>query len=67
MNDGVCEPLAVPIARSYPITTVQFLVTGGLVTCPWGSEVAGAPSAAYAKRQPESATNWMDTTSCQMP
>ncbi|CAG8278556.1 unnamed protein product [Penicillium salamii] len=31
---------AVRIARSYPITTVQFLVTGGFVARLWGSEVA---------------------------
>ncbi|CAG8089832.1 unnamed protein product, partial [Penicillium nalgiovense] len=29
MNGGVFEPLAVRIARSYPITTVQFIVTDG--------------------------------------
>ncbi|CAG8158917.1 unnamed protein product [Penicillium nalgiovense] len=31
---------AVRVARSYPITTVQFLVTGGSVARLWGSEVA---------------------------
>ncbi|CAG8068158.1 unnamed protein product [Penicillium nalgiovense] len=40
MNGGVYEPLAVRIPRSYPITTVQFLVTGGSVVRLWGSEVA---------------------------
>jgi hypothetical protein len=31
---------AVSIARYYHVTTVQFLVTGSSVTCPWGSEIA---------------------------
>ena len=39
-SDSEYEPLAVPIARSYPITTVQFFVTGGFFTRLWGSEVA---------------------------
>jgi hypothetical protein len=40
MNVGVYEPLAVRIARSYPITTVQFIITGGFVTRLGLSEVA---------------------------
>jgi hypothetical protein len=35
MNGGVYEPLVVRIARSYPITTVQLIVTGGFVTRLW--------------------------------
>ncbi|CAP79570.1 hypothetical protein PCH_Pc23g00760 [Penicillium rubens Wisconsin 54-1255] len=40
MNGGVYEPLAVRIPRSYPITTVQFIITGGFVMRLWLSEVA---------------------------
>jgi hypothetical protein len=40
MNGGVYEPPAVHIARSYPITTVQFIITGAFVTRLWLSEVA---------------------------
>ncbi|KAI1829060.1 hypothetical protein DTO027I6_9992 [Penicillium roqueforti] len=40
MNSGVFEPLAVRIARSYPITTVQFIITDGFVTRLCLSEVA---------------------------
>ena len=57
LNGGVPQVLAVYTRSS--ITTVQFLVTGGLVTCPWAQKLPGAPSAAYSKRQPESATNWI--------
>jgi hypothetical protein len=59
MNGRVYEPLAVPIARSYPIATVQLPVTG-IPSRAFGSQkLPGAPSAAYSKRQPESATNWI--------
>ncbi|CRL31547.1 unnamed protein product [Penicillium camemberti] len=34
MNGGVYEPLAVRIPRSYPITTVQFIITGGTLMFP---------------------------------
>ncbi|OQE62185.1 hypothetical protein PENNAL_c0268G05984 [Penicillium nalgiovense] len=42
MDGGVYEPLAlaVRIAKSYPITTVQFIITGGFITRLWLSEVA---------------------------
>jgi hypothetical protein len=58
MNGGVYEPLAVPLARSYPITTVHFPVTGGLSGAFGSQKLPGASSSAYSKRQPESATNW---------
>jgi hypothetical protein len=35
MNGGVYEPLAVRIARLYPITTVRSFVTGVFVTRIW--------------------------------
>ena len=59
MNGGVCEPLAVPIARSFLITTVQSPVTGGSSRAFGSQKLPGALSAAYSKRQPESATNWI--------
>jgi hypothetical protein len=40
MNGGVYEPLAVPIVRSFLITTVRFVVADGFVTRLWLSEVA---------------------------
>jgi hypothetical protein len=58
MNGGVYEPLAVPLARYYPIATVQLSVTV-IPSRAFGSQkLPGASSAAYSKRQPESATNW---------
>jgi hypothetical protein len=40
MNGGVYEPLAVRIARSYSVMTVQFIKIGGVDTRVWVSEVA---------------------------
>ncbi|CAG8893358.1 unnamed protein product [Penicillium nalgiovense] len=40
MIGEVYEPLSIRIARSYPITTVQFIITDGFVTCLWLSQVA---------------------------
>jgi hypothetical protein len=40
MKGGVYEPLPVPIARSFLITTVRFVVADGFVTRLWPSEVA---------------------------
>ena len=62
MNGGV---FAVPIARSYPITTVQFLVTGGFVTCPWGSEVSRCTQRGLFEATAGECDE-LDTTSCQM-
>ncbi|CAG7935531.1 unnamed protein product [Penicillium olsonii] len=59
MNGGVCEPLAVPIARSHPITAVNFPVTGGSSRAFGSQKLPSAPSAPSSKRQPESATNWI--------
>lgn len=60
MNGGVYEPLAVPIARSYPITTVQYNVLSQVGSSRgFGAQkLPGAPNAA-SNRQPESATNWI--------
>ncbi|KAK9847414.1 hypothetical protein MYU51_019459 [Penicillium brevicompactum] len=58
MNGGVYGPLDVRIARSFLIMTVQFPVTGGSSRAFGSQKLPGAPSAAYSKRQPESATNW---------
>ncbi|CAG8086262.1 unnamed protein product, partial [Penicillium nalgiovense] len=35
MNGGVSGPLAMHIARSYPVSTVQFIITGGFVMRLW--------------------------------
>ncbi|CAG8061138.1 unnamed protein product [Penicillium salamii] len=59
MNGGVYEPLAVPIARPYPIMTVRFPVTGGSSRAFGSQKLPGAPSAPSSKRQPESAANWI--------
>ncbi|KAJ5704487.1 hypothetical protein N7536_000176 [Penicillium majusculum] len=63
MNGEVYEPLAVPIAGSYPITTVEYNVLSHVGSSRgFGAQkLPGAPSAA-SKRQPESATKWIDTT-----
>ncbi|KAJ5365214.1 hypothetical protein N7517_008100 [Penicillium concentricum] len=64
MNSGEYEPLAVPIARSYLVTTVRVLVTSGFVTRLWVSEVARCTQRtcfeATAREFDE-----LDTTSCQ--
>ncbi|KAJ5202885.1 hypothetical protein N7449_004964 [Penicillium cf. viridicatum] len=67
MNGGVYEPLAVPIARSYPITTVQYnaLSQVGSLRGFGAQKLPGAPSAA-SKRQPESATNWIHMSNAMM-
>ena len=65
MNGGVYEPLAVPIARSCPITTVQFLVTGGFVTCAWGSEIARCTQRGLSEATAGECDE-LDTTSCQL-
>ncbi|KAL2698395.1 hypothetical protein AAEP93_011105 [Penicillium crustosum] len=58
-NGGVYEPFAVPVARYYPITTVQHPVTGGSSGAFGSQKLTGAPGAASSKRQPQSATNWI--------
>jgi hypothetical protein len=60
MNGEVYEPLAAPIARSYPITTVQYNVLSQVGSSRgFGAQkLPGAPNAA-SKRPPESATNWI--------
>lgn len=59
MNGGVYEPLAIPITRFYPITAVQFPVPVGSSRAFGSQKLPGAPSAPSLKRQPESATNWI--------
>jgi hypothetical protein len=55
---------AVPIARSYPITTVQFHVTGGLITCLWLSEGARCTHGGFFEATAGECDE-METTSCQ--
>ncbi|CAG8142252.1 unnamed protein product [Penicillium nalgiovense] len=64
MNGGVFEPLAVRIARSYPITTVQFIVTDGFVTCLWLSQVARCVQRGFSEATAGDCDD-LDTTSCQ--
>ncbi|CAG8146773.1 unnamed protein product, partial [Penicillium salamii] len=64
LNGGVYEPLAVRIARSYHITTVQFLVIGGPVTRLWLSEVARCTQRGFFEAIAGECDE-LDTTSCQ--
>jgi hypothetical protein len=60
----VYEPLAVRIARFYPITTVQFIITGGFVTRLWLSEVARCTQRGSFEATAGDYDD-LDTTSCQ--
>jgi hypothetical protein len=64
MNGGVYEPLAVRIARSYPITTVQLIITRGFVTRLWLSEVAQCTQCGFFEATTGDCDE-LDTTSCQ--
>jgi hypothetical protein len=64
MNGGVYEPLVVRIARSYPITAVQLIVTGGFVTRLWRSEVARCTHRGFLEATAGDCDD-LDTTSCQ--
>jgi hypothetical protein len=64
MNGRVYEPLAVPIAGSYLITTVRFLVTCGFVTRLWLSEVAQCTQRGFFEATAGECDE-LDTTSCQ--
>jgi len=63
MNGGVYEPLAVPIARSYLVTTVRVLVTSGFVTRLWLSEVARCTQRSFFEATAGECDE-LDTTSC---
>jgi hypothetical protein len=64
MIGRVYEPLAVRIARSYPITTVRFIITGGFVTRLSLSEVARCTQRGFFEATAGDG-NDLDTTSCQ--
>ena len=64
MTGGVYEPLADRIARSYPITTVQFIITGGFITRLWLSEVARCTQRGFFEATAGDCDD-LDTTSCQ--
>lgn len=64
MNGGVYEPLAVRVARSYPFTTVQFIITDGFVTCLWLSQVARCTQRGFSEATAGDCDD-LDTTSCQ--
>ena len=66
MDGGVYEPLAlaVRIAKSYPITTVQFIITGGFITRLWLSEVARCTPRGLFEETAGDCDD-LDTTSCQ--
>jgi hypothetical protein len=64
MNGGVYEPLAVRIPRSYPITTVQFIITGGFVMRLWLSEVARCTQRGFFEATAGDCDG-LGTTSCQ--
>lgn len=59
LNSRVYEPLAVRIARSHPITTIQSPITVGSSRAFGSQKLTGAPSADSSKRQPEVAMNWI--------
>ena len=64
MNRGVYEPLAVRIARSYSVTTVQFIITGGFITRLCLSEVARCTQRGFFEATAGDCDD-LDTTSCQ--
>ncbi|KZN87856.1 hypothetical protein EN45_064170 [Penicillium chrysogenum] len=64
MIGEVYEPLAVRIARSYPITTVHFIITDGFVTCLWLSQVARCVQRGFSEATAGYCDD-LDTTSCQ--
>ncbi|CAG8202219.1 unnamed protein product [Penicillium nalgiovense] len=64
MIGGVYAPLAVRDARSYPITTVQFIITDGFVTCLWLSQVARCIQRGFSEATAGDCDD-LDTTSCQ--
>jgi hypothetical protein len=64
MTGGVYEPLSDYIARSYPITTLQFIITGGLITRLWLSEVARCTQRGFFEATAADCDD-LDTTSCQ--
>ncbi|CAG8393574.1 unnamed protein product, partial [Penicillium salamii] len=57
-------PLAVHIARSYPITTVQFIITGGFITRLGLSDVARCTQRGFFEETAGYCDD-LDTTSCQ--
>jgi hypothetical protein len=63
MTGGEYEPLSGHIARSYPITTVQFIITGEFITCLWLSEVARCTQRGFEATAAD--CDDLDTTSCQ--
>jgi hypothetical protein len=63
MTGGVYEPLADRIATSYPVTTVQFIITGEFITGLWLSEVARCTQRGFEATAGD--CDDLGTTSCQ--